>query len=220
MGTYKERPAGAIEVILLTPGLKEQAVGVIVEAFKTEETTTYHLDMEHAATVRRYVCLVDTFLELYLAAGRPLFAAVLDGRVVGMGMVRDPRRSITAKSVISTLLPRLPRLTALFSKHPIKALRIIRAASHPKGMTKPYFTFEVLGVHPDCQGKGIGRQIMEEVQSFAAEDPTISGIYLNTGSVKNQEFYERRGYLTLKVVDLDVAKVYHMFWQNPAFGQP
>jgi ribosomal protein S18 acetylase RimI-like enzyme len=211
-----ERAAGGIEVVRLAPELKKQVTGVIAEAFKTEEVANYHLDMDHPATLRRYSCLVDTFCELYLAAGRPVFTAILDGRVVGAGMVRDPRKPIPVRSILSILPPRLPRLAALFSRHPMKAVRVVAAARHPRGLGKPCFTFEVLGVHPEYQDRGVGRRIMEEAQAFVAGDPQISGIFLTTGSTKNQEFYKRRGYLTLKVIDLDAVKVYHMFWQNPA----
>jgi len=210
-----ERACSGIEVIQLTPELKDQVTGVITQAFKTEEVANYHLDMDHPATLRRYSCLVDTFCELYLAAGRPVFTAIQDGRVVGAGMVRDPRKAIPLRSILSILTPRLPRLAALFSRHPAKAVRVIAAARHPGGLGKPYFTFEVLGVHPEYQDRGVGRRIMEEAQALVARDPQVSGIFLTTGSVKNQEFYERRGYRTLKVVDLDGVKVYHMFWHNP-----
>ena len=210
-----ERKAGGVEVIQFAPELEEQVAAVITAAFRSEETTTYHLDMDHPATLRRYSLLVETFCELYHAAGRPIFTAVLDGRVLGAGMVRDPRKAIPLRSVLSILPPRLPRLAALFSRHPVKAVRVLTAARHPKGLAKPYFTFEVLGVHPDHQGEGVGRRIMEEAQAFAAEDAEVSGIFLTTGSVENQEFYERRGYITLKVEDLDEVKVYHMFWHNP-----
>jgi len=219
MDGKSQRASDAIEIAQLTPDLEEQAVGVITQAFKTEEVVSYHLDMDHPATLRRYSCLVGTLCELYLAAGRPIFTAIRDGRVVGAGIVRDPRKAIPLRSILSILPPRLPRLAALFYRHPVKAVRVFAAARHPKGLAKPFLTFEVLGVQPDHQGRGVGRRIMEEALAFAMGEREISGIFLNTGSVKNQRFYENRGYVTLRIEDLEEIRVYHMFWHNPTFGQ-
>ncbi len=92
------------------------------------------------------------------------------------------------------------------------------ATRHPQGLTKPYFTVEMLGVHPEHQGKGVGSALLRAVQARGKSDPAVSGIYLNTASEGNRAFYENRGFDTLRIEDLGAVKVYHMFWQNPAFG--
>jgi GNAT superfamily N-acetyltransferase len=218
MGEGKAQASAEIKVNAITPELADQAVAVFVEAFKTEETTVYHLDMERPSTPRRMAILDGIFLQLYLEAGRPALAAMEDGSVLGVGLVRDPRIPVSKRRAVALIVPKIHQILALFAPRPLRTLRIFLLARHPKGLTKPFFTFEALGVHPDHQGKGAGRALMCEVQALAEENPALSGIYLNTGSEKNQAFYESLGYDTLRIDDLGPVKVYHMFWQNPAFG--
>ncbi|MBN2028229.1 MAG: GNAT family N-acetyltransferase [Actinobacteria bacterium] len=207
-----------IEVVALTPELKEQAVETLVQAFKTEETTVYHLDTENPSTLKRMAVLDGLFVRLYLEAGRTVLAAMIDGCVAGVGMVRDPRIHLSKIRVATLSLPNFHQLVLLYARRPLRFLRVMWAAKSPKDLTKPHFTFEVLGIHPDHQGRGAGKELMREVQAMVEDDPTISGIYLNTGSERNQSFYESLDYDTLRIVDLKAVKIYHMFWRNPAFG--
>ncbi len=218
MKQESDRAAAGVSVIRLTQELKEQAVDVLVQAFKTEATTVYHLDTQRPSTQCRMATLDAIFLQLYLEAGRPVVGAMKDGRVAGVGMVRDPRISISWRRAAALIVPELFQLLALFSRRPLRALRLLVAAKHPKGIPEPHFTFEVLGVHPDYQGEGAGKALMREVQAALKHEPSVSGIYLNTGSERNQAFYESLGYDTLRIVDLKAVKVYHMFWPNPTFS--
>ncbi len=218
MGGENARASAGIEVRAITPELADRAVEVFVEAFKTEETTVYHLDMERPATPRRMAALDGIFLRLYMEAGRPVLAAVKNGEVIGIGIVRDPRLPVSKRRAAALVIPKMHQMLALFAPRPLRTMRIFLTARPPRGLTKPHFTFEALGVHPDFQGLGAGRMLMREVQSLAEENPAISGIYLNTGSERNRAFYESLGYDTLRIDDLGAVRVYHMFWRNPAFG--
>ena len=57
MNENNDRAAAGIDVIDLTPELKQQAVDVLTQAFKTEETTAYQLDMRRPSTMRRMAVL-------------------------------------------------------------------------------------------------------------------------------------------------------------------
>ena len=219
MDKNDHRTGAGTDVIDLTSGLKEQAVEVLGQAFKTEETTAYQLDMRRPSTLRRMAVLDDIFIQLYLEAGRPVLAAMRDGCVAGVGIVRDPRIRLPKIRAAALFLPRSPQLVLLFARRPLRFLRVMKSAKTPKGLTKPYLTFEALGVHPDHQGAGAGKVLMHKVQALAKDDTAVSGIYLNTGSERNQAFYESLGYDTLRIVDLEAVRIYHMFWQNPSFIQ-
>ncbi len=218
MNAGKSSLTGDVRVAELSVGLKDQAVEVLVEAFKTEETTAYYLDTDRPSTIRRMAMLDDFFVQLYLEAGRPVIAAMKDGRVVGVGLVRDPRKPISKRRAGALFLPAFPQLLLLFARRPLRSLRVMKAARHPRGLSRPFFTFEALGIHPDHQGKGAGRALMQEAQAMVGDDHAVSGIYLNTGSEKNRAFYESLGYVTLRIDDLGPVGIYHMFWHNPAFG--
>ncbi len=215
----KNRSAPAHEIVAVSPELAQQAVKVLVEAFKDEEVTSFEIDTSRPSALRRLGVLDGIFIKSYMDAGRPVMAAVRDGSVVGVGVLRDPRLPVSKRRATALVLRNLAPLIALFAPRPLRALRVEFAAKAPKSLAKPYFTFEALGVHPDHHGRGIGSALMREAQGMVAAVPALSGIYLNTGSERNQGFYHSLGYDTLRVDDLGPVKVYHMFWQNPAFGQ-
>ncbi|MEW6554681.1 MAG: GNAT family N-acetyltransferase [Actinomycetota bacterium] len=206
-----------IEIVRITPELAERAVAVLVEAFKNEEATSYEIDTSRQGALRRMGTLDGIYLQLYLESGRPLLAAMKGVEVVGVGILRDPRIPLSRRRVASLVLRNLVPLAALFAPRPLRALRVEATAQPPKSLTRPYFTFEALGVHPDYHGQGVGSALMREAQARIKAEAAISGMYLNTGSAKNQGFYESHGYHTLRIDDLGPVKVYHMFWTNPTF---
>jgi len=216
-GTPDGACAGLV-IAALTPGLVEPAACMLVEAFKSEEATNYHLDTRRPATLQRMGIIYGILLRLFLKSGRPVFIALRDGEVEGALVLTDPRIPVSKRRIVALILPKLLRIHAHVTSRPIRSLRIMTATRHPQGLTKPYFTVEMLGVHPDHQGKGVGGALLRAVQARGESDPTVSGIYLNTASEGNRAFYENRGFDTLRIEDLGAVKVYHMFWQNPAFG--
>ena len=210
--------AAAAEIAALTPALIERTAHMLVEAFKTEEGTVYHLDTQRPSALRRLGILYGLFLRLYHEAGRPVLTGLKDGEVLGAIIITDPRIPLSRRRAATLLLPNLRHLLAHAARHPIRYLRIIAATRHPEGLTKPYFTCEMLGVHPDHQEKGIGAALMHAAQAMGKDDPAVTGIYLNTASEGNRAFYEDLAFDSLRIDDLGPVKVYHMFWQNPAFG--
>jgi len=52
----------------------------------------------------------------------------------------------------------------------------------------------MIGIRPDAQGRGIGRQI-DAVKARARSDPESTGITLNTECESNLPFYEKVGFL-------------------------
>ncbi|NPV58718.1 MAG: GNAT family N-acetyltransferase [Actinobacteria bacterium] len=203
----------------LSGELIPEAADVLTEAFKTEETTAYHLDTDRYSVIRGMKALDRIFLQMYMEAARPILAALEEGHVVGVGILRDPRRRVSKSNALLLFLPELHRLGAMYLRHPIRTLRIMAASRPPRGLREQFITFEALGVHPAHQGKGVGKALMMYAQKLAQGDPSVTGIYLNTGSEKNRSFYESLGYETLSVRDLGRVVVYHMFWSNPLARQ-
>jgi ribosomal protein S18 acetylase RimI-like enzyme len=64
--------------------------------------------------------------------------------------------------------------------------------------TSNHYYIHRLAVHPDHQGKGIARKMMDFAENLAIENNLVS-IRLDTFSknIRNQKFYENRGYQRL-----------------------
>lgn len=60
--------------------------------------------------------------------------------------------------------------------------------------TDVHLTLEYLAVHPDAQGRGYGRQLLDHVAKIAQETPEVSGIWLDSPNPKNVTMYEHFGY--------------------------
>ncbi|MDE5414296.1 GNAT family N-acetyltransferase [Alkalihalobacterium chitinilyticum] len=71
---------------------------------------------------------------------------------------------------------------------------------------------EAIAVHPDYQGYGIGKALMEKVHQISESD--AMGTYLFTADKKNQQIYEYLGYKTVEECPSKVLTVYHMFRNN------
>jgi ribosomal protein S18 acetylase RimI-like enzyme len=69
-----------------------------------------------------------------------------------------------------------------------------------------------LGIHPDSQGKGLARQLMDFAENLA-KDRKYKSIRLDTFSqnTKNQAFYKKRGYKEVGSVFLSYKKDHPYF---------
>ena len=52
----------------------------------------------------------------------------------------------------------------------------------------------MIGIRPDAQGRGIGRQLLEAVKDRARSHPESTGITLNTESKSNLPFCEKAAF--------------------------
>lgn len=77
---------------------------------------------------------------------------------------------------------------------------------------RPHYWLQLLAVQPEAQGRGVGTELVREMQLIAS----ASGhpIYLETGLARNREFYERRGFnLLQELVLCDGLRLWSMVWQ-------
>jgi ribosomal protein S18 acetylase RimI-like enzyme len=58
----------------------------------------------------------------------------------------------------------------------------------------PHYHLGVLAVHPDRQGKGVGRVLLDALHRLSASDPASTGVSLNTEKTTNVELYRHVGY--------------------------
>jgi GNAT superfamily N-acetyltransferase len=78
-------------------------------------------------------------------------------------------------------------------------------------LEKPYFKFEVIGVHNEFQGMGIGKLLLNRIDEILKQQKDLKGIYLFTADKRNKEIYEHNGYQVIETNKADGISVYHMF---------
>ncbi|MCR4391982.1 MAG: GNAT family N-acetyltransferase [Candidatus Acetothermia bacterium] len=200
-----------IRVVELTAEHRDQAAHVLAAVFRGEASVLHAFNLASGRHERAYRRAVALWVEDHLRAGRPLFGAVLGGRVVGVAGVSGVGGTPTGWSV-RQLFHVLPGLLGLLPAVRVRpALALLRASRRPPGIPPRPHMLEKIGVLPELQGRGIGRRLLAHVHELCASDQGASGVYLYTVGERNRGFYERQGYRTVHVAPAAGLEVYHMF---------
>jgi ribosomal protein S18 acetylase RimI-like enzyme len=73
-------------------------------------------------------------------------------------------------------------------------------------MTEPHWQLLFVGAHPAAQGNGRGVALVEEINDRAVRDQV--GVYLDTLTERNVEFYEHRGYRVVGESDIPNSDIH------------
>ena len=84
----------------------------------------------------------------------------------------------------------------------------IAAKSKP---STPHYYLGVIAVEPDLHGRGLGTQLLKSFCDLSANDPLSSGVYLETATASNVQFYERSGFKETGRGNLGSATLWCMF---------
>jgi len=193
----------------------DQTVKMFLDAFKKEAFTRALLDLSQRQNYDRYCQAVKYKLSLYREAGHHVFLARDEGSIIGTIILRSPHVSASFGLKLRLIAPYLPAIAGLMPKF-MKAAHLASAAKPPENLPKKYYALEGLAVHPDYQGKGVGRLLLEKADQICCEDNSASGIYLLTGDERNKEIYKHFSYQVLETRPAHSFTAYHMFKKSPA----
>jgi len=68
------------------------------------------------------------------------------------------------------------------------------AATESVKLPEPHTYLIMLGVHPEFQGQGIGKKIIEQVEAMSRAIPGCKGVGLDTEEAENVKIYESCGF--------------------------
>ncbi len=71
----------------------------------------------------------------------------------------------------------------------------------------------MIGVRPDAQGRGLGRQLIEAAKERARSHPKTTGITLNTECESNLPFYESVGFVKGSEADVGPLHTWSFYWR-------
>ena len=77
--------------------------------------------------------------------------------------------------------------------------------------TEPHVFLGVIGVHPDFQGRGLARVLLDEVARISRRHADSHGVCLNTESAANVALYEHMGYQVIGHRTVDTLQTWCMF---------
>lgn len=195
-------------IIRITKNKLEEATEVLAGAFEDDPVINYFLSghtddySKKLSWIFRYQCL------MYVEMNLPIFGTVQNSRITGVACLSGPEKTERPDSLVEAdrefvslmgpdSLGRVKRYMNLSKKHTPEGLHHYLAG---------------LGVHPNFQGEGYGRLLLEEVYEITESHRTSTGIYLETAKMKNVEMYEHFGYNLLATEKLDgIVDLWYMF---------
>ncbi len=189
----------------------DEMLEVFLSAFKDEATTATWLDLSSDKLKKTYGILVRIKIKLYLEAGNPIFVAIDNKSITGLVILKLHHVNTSKVNAAKLVIPNLPKLMILLP-HFIKAVRMgmADATRVPENLSPNHDVLEAIAVHPDHQGKKIGRMLLDHAHSYL-KDQGSPGVYLMTGDEKNRQIYERFGYKLMEERDTKSFKSYHMY---------
>lgn len=159
---------------------------------------------------RRLHRLFRVGIAMQVAANQPILGVIKDAQVIGVAVFQEPGRYVPVGKQMRCLLQ------VIFGISPFVAWRIWRNLSilqryHP---LEPHYSLSLLGVHPDFQGRGYARTLLEALHELSEAHPLSTGVYLETGNPRNVPWYEHFGYHTTSQLKINCMETFIMFRPN------
>lgn len=159
---------------------------------------------------RRLRFLFRAGYSLQKAVNQPLLSVAKDAQVAGVAVIQEPETCFPLWTQMQWLLQ------VSFGVSPFVAWRLwqnmrILERYHP---LEPHYYLVFLGVHPQFQGKGYARALLDAVHARSEAHPISTGVYLETANPRNVPFYQYFGYDLKTQVKIKGVENFIMFRPN------
>ena len=178
------------EVFELDESAAGEAVDLLVLAFERDPAYRYFCSAERSGYRRRLRVVFRSGRALQRSSGQPVLGILAGHRLAGLAMIQEPGTSVSIWAQLSWLL-KIALLTG--PRVPWRIVRDMRIAERARPV-ESHFYLPLLAVHPDFQGSGCGRVLLEALQSLSERHSTSRGVCLETENPDNVPFYEHLGY--------------------------
>ena len=201
-------PIDAMTLHDLDRSHKGAALDVLCAAFHHYPVTRYVIgegDPEYGDKLRE---LIGFFVEGRLTRDVPLIGLYHADELLGVAVVSPPQEIAVPRELAEYHAQAERRLgrdaMARFGRYNEAC-----EATDP-GHLAHYLG--MIGVRPDSQGRGLGRQLIDAVKDRARSDPESTGITLNTECETNLPFYEKMGFTKGSEADVGPLHTWSFYW--------
>ncbi|HEY9599163.1 MAG TPA: N-acetyltransferase [Cyanophyceae cyanobacterium] len=156
---------------------------------------------------RRLSFLFQSGLSLQTTANQPVLCVTQDNQVVGVAVIQEPGIYFPLWSQIKWLLRVSLGVSPIVAWNLLKNMSILKRY-HP---LNPHYYLLFLGVHPDFQGKGIARTLLDALHTLSDTHFQSTGVYLETANPNNVGFYRHFGYHIETQVNINNVTTFIMF---------
>ncbi len=187
---------------------KEAALKILCAAFHDYPVMRYVIGEPDTEYDEKLAELIGFFVEARLTRNVPLVGLYDSNDLVGIAVVSPPKEIPMPRELMdchARVERRLgPEAMTRFDRYDGAC-----EATDP-GHIAHYLG--MIGVRPDAQGRGIGRQLVDAVKDLAWSDPGSTRITLNTESESNLPFYEKMGFRKGSEADFGPLRTWSFYW--------
>ena len=195
------------KVFELDESRAEEAIDLLALAFEEDPAYRYFCSAERPGYRRRLRIVFRSVWALWSSSDQPVLGIVSGQRLAGLALLQPPGAHFAAWPQLRWLLT-VALLTG--PRVPWRILGDMRIAE-PARPAEPHFFLLILAVHPDFQGSGCARTLLESLQARSERHPSSKGVCLDTENPKNVPFYEHIGYRVIarnSYADLEIITLF------------
>lgn len=189
---------------------KTDAVRVLAAAFHDYPVMRFVLKDAADEYDRRLDALIGYFCERRLTQGWPLLGCFVDGRLVAVAGLNDPRPFVENDAHTRAW----SGLRTDIGDAAIERLVWYERESDGDAPSEPHHFLGIIGVLPAHQGEGHARALIEHIKARARGDASSIGVCLSTETADNVPFYEHLGFRARAVRDIAELRYRVMLWEK------
>lgn len=198
-----------IEIARLNARDKGNIVEVLFTAFENYPLMQFFFGDAYQNLARYfwgYICDVAPIIDAIL------LGAFIEGKLQGFAFVLPPKQ---AKEDFEKVIDRLKeQLTTAIGEEVVGRIDAYVNFQDKNKPLQPHFYLDLLSVHPQSQGKGVGKALLSQVHAMSEQHPQSCGVGLETQTEQNVGYYERFGYGVYAIAPLNNVKTWFMFRYN------
>jgi hypothetical protein len=202
---------GQPQVAMIFPNQDRAAAAMLGRAFVDDPSICAIVGEGTASErIRRMTGLFGVILATHRRARQPVVGVMADNQVVGAAIfeqVAQPEGAIAAAIRGLPFMPAMLRaIGAQGVRRALSALDVVTRSRPPE----PHLYLGVLGVEPAMQGRHCGVAMLDYLRDQVALRTDLAGVYLETATAANVNYYAKAGYETIGELTLLGVRIWRM----------
>jgi GNAT superfamily N-acetyltransferase len=189
---------------------KDFVLNILCAAFHDYPVTRYVIDEAASHYDGQLRELIDFFVEGRLARKIPLIGLYDSNDLLGVAVVSPPHEVPAPRELVECQARAEERL----GREAMARFKRYERACEETDPGHAAHYLGMIGVRPDMQGRGLGRQLIDAVKARARSDRSSTGITLNTESASNLPFYEKMGFVKGSEADVGPLHTWSFYWRR------
>ncbi len=179
-----------MEAIRLDRERLEEAAGTLSAAFEEDPILNFFFPPSDPQQMEKMKALFRFSGHTRLRMDDPFLGVIEDGQVVGAATLRSPGNIVRPDDLKADW----EKVEKEIGEGACARLEQYHAVQERHELAEPMHYLVSIGVHPNWQGRGVGKALINRVIKYADDDPMSHGVALDTDSLANVKLYEHFGF--------------------------